>query len=87
MIGLGMRIETVAEFNRRAACALKGVTFKPDSWQIGFAKAAIASIDAGRELDAKQQQHLYNLVHRYSRQITDRLITDYAAQRAKGHDA
>lgn len=87
MIGLGTEIRDVAEFNRRAAVALRGVSFAPDSWQLNFAKAAIASITAGRELDPRQQQHLYNLVHRYRRHIHDRLVTEFAATRAKGHDA
>lgn len=87
MIGMGMQIRDVSEFNRRAACALRGVSFKPDSQQLGLAKACIASIDAGRELDAKQQQKLFNLIHRYQRQVTDRLVTEFAALKAKGHDA
>lgn len=87
MIGLGSQLHTAADFNRRAAIALRGVTFKGDSWQINFAKAAIASIDAVRELDRDQQQKLYNLVHRYRRHITDHLVTEFAAARATGADA
>lgn len=86
MIGLGTGIREVSEFNRRAVCALNAVTFKPDSHQLAFARAAIASINAGRELDGKQQQALYNLVHRYRRHITDTLVTEFAAMRAKGAD-
>lgn len=86
MIGLGMRIESIAEFNRRAAIALNGVTFKADSQQLRFVKTAIAAINTGFELDTKQQQALYNLVHRYRRHITDRMVTEFAAMRAKGAD-
>lgn len=87
MIGLGTGISTAAEFNRRAAIALRGVTFAPDSRQLAFARAVIASVAAGRALDAKQQQQLYNLAHRYRRHINDHLVTEFAALRAKGHDA
>lgn len=86
MIGLGTSITDVAEFNRRAACALKGVTFLPGSWDKRFARDMREAIEAGRDLTDKQQQALYNVVHRYRRQIIDRLVTEYAAMRAKGAD-
>ena len=85
-IGFGSELQTVAEFNRRAAIALRAVSFKPESQQLKFAKTAIAAVDAGVDLDKHQQQKLFNLVHRYRRHITDHLVTEFAAMRAKGAD-
>lgn len=87
MIGLGTGLKNVAEFNSRAAIALGAVSFKGGSRELSFAQAAIASIREGRELTREQQQKLFNLVHRYRRYIFDQLVTEFAAFRAKGHDA
>lgn len=86
MIGLGTDITEVAEFNRRAAKALRGVDFVPGSWSKRFATDMIAAIDAGRTLTEKQQQSLYNVVHKFRRQITDAVLKDFAASRAREAD-
>lgn len=72
------------EFNRRAAIALKGVNFGESPSR--FAVDMIRIIHSGRPLTKDQQQGVYNTVHRYHRQITDRLATEYAALRAKESD-
>lgn len=85
MIGAGTQINDVAEFNRRAAIALKGVDFGHynssqrvvDTFYAQHARGAVSE---------KMQLAIYNIVHRYKRQITDQLVKDYAAQRAKGAD-
>lgn len=86
MIGLGTRIDDVAEFNRRALIALNGVTFAQHSRTSDIVTTCRLTLDAGRPLSAKQQQALVNIVHRYRRQITDQLVKDYAAEKATGHD-
>lgn len=86
MIGLGTELRTAGDFNRRAARALSGVSFRPGSRQLALAQASIAAINAGVELDPKQQQKLYNLVHHYRRHISDHLVKEFAAMRAKEAD-
>jgi hypothetical protein len=86
MIGLGTRIEAVAEFNRRALIALNGVTFAQHSRTADIVTACRLRLNGGEPLTEKQQQALVNIVHRYRRQITDQLVKDYAAEKASGHD-
>lgn len=85
MIGLGTSIADVAEFNRRAAVAFNGVTFATYGSATGVVTEFKRQQAAGAVSD-KMQQAIYNLVHHYRRQITDRLVTEYAATRAKGAD-
>lgn len=86
-IGLGTAIDTSADFNRRAAVALKGVTFRPASWAKRFARDMTERIEKHWPLSEKQQQWLYNLVHQHRAQISDKLVLDYAASRAQGADS
>lgn len=80
MIGLGSSINDVAEFNRRALIALRGVKHTSS-----FIASMIGRLGAGVPLTEREQQALYNTVHGYRRQITDKLLTDYASARAKGY--
>lgn len=85
MIGLGTGINSVEEFNRRAQIALKDVNFGHfnssesvfQGFQIQLARGAVSP---------KMQQAIFNIVHRVRKQISDKLVTDYAAVRAKGAD-
>lgn len=86
MIGLGTSIAGCDEFNRRAVAALRGVTFVPQSWSKRFSADMVELIGSGGSLTGKQQQAMYNLVHSYRRQITDAMLTEYAARFAKGSD-
>lgn len=81
MIGAGSSITDVAEFNRRAFIALSAVDLQGD-----FVSNCRERILAGRDLSPDQQKALYNIVHRYRGQITDRLVTEYAATKARGSD-
>lgn len=80
VIGLGASIQDVAEFNRRALIALRAVKHTSS-----FITNMIRRLDAGVPLTWREQQALYNTVHGYRRQITDKLLTDYASARAKGY--
>lgn len=84
MIGLATTLD-LAEFNRRAAIALRGVTFAPHGNTLGVVDSYRRQLEAGA-VSEKMQQAIYNIVHRYRRQITDRAVLDYAAARAKGAD-
>lgn len=86
MIGLGPAIPNVAEFNRRATFALRGVDFGSLNQTERVAKEFQRQYDAGA-ISEKMQQAIYNIVHRFRKQITDKAITEYAASRAKGADA
>lgn len=81
-----MRLETDDDFNRRAAIALRGVTMPPDSWSKRFAGDVAALISAGKKLTSHQQAALFKVVHQFRRQITDSLVLEYAAARAKQAD-
>lgn len=85
MIGLGSGISNVEEFNRRADIALRGVTFGYVSSADRVVQEFKRQLAAGA-VSEKMQQAIYNIVHRYRRQITDRLVTDYAAPRARGSE-
>lgn len=84
MIGLGMRITDVAEFNRRAAIALRGVRFLPGGWDKRFAVDMCQQLHRGAIPSEKQQRRLTELVHRYRRQISDDLVREFAAEQAGG---
>lgn len=86
MIGLGASITDVAEFNRRASIALRGVTFAPHGNTLGVVAEFQRQYAAGA-VSEKMQQAAFNIVHRYRKQISDELVNTYAAARAKGHDA
>lgn len=86
MIGLGISIATVSEFNRRALIALKGVSYAMETAAPDIVASIRIRVNAGQELSPKQQQALYNIVHRYRRQITDKMVLDYAETRARGAD-
>lgn len=80
-------IKSVEEFNRRAITALRGVTMLPGTWDKRFAQDMTVKVDHGNGwLSEKQQQALYNVVHRYRRQITDVDVTEYALMHARGAD-
>lgn len=86
MIGLGCSIDSVAEFNRRADKALNGIEFGC------FNRSERVVAEFRRQLAAcavseAMQQAIYNILHRYRRQVTDTLVRAYAAERAKGCDA
>lgn len=87
MIGLGTGITSKAEFNKRAAKALKACKLTSP-----FITSMVTLIEAGESrpggwpLSEKQQQGLYNAVHGQRRNITDKPLLDYAADRARGHD-
>ena len=84
MIGLGSGIADVAEFNRRAAIALRGVDV-PDrsTFDQGFVRSISQRIDRGLTLSNDQQLPLYRVIDRYRSQITDRALIDFAAERTK----
>lgn len=86
VIGLGMQVSSVLEFNRRALCALKGIVFR-NPIDANIAADLVFLLENGHALWGEKQQKLINLVHRYRRHITDQLVLDYAALRAKGADA
>lgn len=86
MIGLGTAIANSLEFNRRALIALKGVSFGYGSRAPDIVDSCQRIIDGNRDLSPRQQQALYNIVHRFRGQIHDKLVTEYAATRAKGAD-
>jgi hypothetical protein len=83
-IGLGMGI-TVDEFNRRALIALRGIEFG------SFNSAQRVMAEFQRQMAAgavsdKMQQAVFNILHRFRRQVTDQAVKDFAANRAKGAD-
>lgn len=84
MIGIGPAIPDVAEFNRRAAIALGAVL---DAKGEGFLHDMRALIKRGGTPSPKQQQALFNALNRHRRDITDSAVAEYAAARARGHDA
>lgn len=86
VIGLGMQVSSVLEFNRRALCALKGIVFR-NPIDANIAADLVFLLENGHALWDEKQQKLYNLIHRYRRQITDSLLTERAALKAKGADA
>ena len=81
MIGMGMRIESIAEFNRRAAIALRGVEISEP-----FLVKMAAMLRLNQQLSAAQQSAFIKGVHRYRAKITDRMVTDYAARHAREAD-
>lgn len=86
MIGLGPAIPDVAEFNRRATFALRGVEFGIANSTAKVAAEFQRQYSAGT-ISKEMQQAVFNIVHRFRKQITDKAITEYAASRAKGADA
>lgn len=80
MIGLGMRIESESDFDRRAAVALNGCTLT------GFAKRLHEKLKAGDALKADERRWIYKMVHERRSQITDDAVLEYAAARTKGAD-
>ena len=86
VIGLGMQVNSVLEFNRRALCALKSVVFR-NPIDANIAADLVFLLENGHALWEAKQQKLYGLIHRYRKEITDTLVTEYAALKAKGADA
>lgn len=84
MIGLGTQIDDVGEFNRRAAIALRAVSFGQGSGESVVATFRVQVERGG--VSEKMQQAIYNIVHRYRKQITDQTVVTYAGLRAKGAD-
>lgn len=84
-IGLGTSITELEEFNRRAVLALKAVDFGSFNQTRSVVTTFERQLATGVVSD-KMQQAIFNIAHRYRRQITDRLVLDYAADRAKGAD-
>ena len=76
-IGLGMRIEDEAEFERRAAIALNGCTLT------GFGKRLHQKLKDKLPLDQQEHRWLYRLVHERRDEITDEAVREFAAARAK----
>lgn len=85
MIGLGTGISDIREFNRRAAKSLRQISFTEGSWDHGFAENMILHIERGGTPTEQQQKQLYRIITRYSRQISDKLVVDYATVRTKGY--
>lgn len=85
MIGLGSNIQTVDEFNRRAEVSVREINFPPQSRDPGVIAEFRRQSLAGNVSD-KMQQAVFNIVHRYRKQISDKLVVDYASERAKGSD-
>lgn len=82
MICLGSGIQTVAEFNRRARIALHGVsTTSP------FLSNMKGLLARGGTPTPAQQKALFSAIHSHRRQVTDAALLEYAAAKAKGHDA
>lgn len=75
----------VEEFNRRAGIALRGVTFGYGSQAKDIVATFTRQLEAGT-VSEKMQQAIYNIVHRYRRQISDASVLDYASARARGAD-
>lgn len=84
-IGLGTGITELEEFNRRAQIALRAVDFGSFNQSRSVVQTFEQQLGRGVVSD-KMQQAIYNIVHRYRRQITDQLVLAYAAERAKGAD-
>jgi hypothetical protein len=84
---IGPAVPNVAEFNRRALIALNGVGFGRGGSTAEVVAGIRFRINMGQDITLAQQQALFNICHRYRRQITDRAVTSYAAGRAKGADA
>lgn len=81
MIGFGMRITDIGEFNRRAGIALRGVRLHSD---YDLPPSLARQLSSSAALSAGDQEKVYRLVHRYRAQITDQMVLDYAANQAKG---
>jgi hypothetical protein len=86
VVGLGLSINTLAEFNRRADRALRAIVFRSPV-DANFAACVLHFFNNDRQLPDEKQQQLFNLIHRLRRQVTDQLLTEYAALKAKGADA
>lgn len=84
---IGPAIVNAAEFNRRALIALNGVSFGRGSRAAELVSSVRFRISQQQAITREQQQALYNICHRYRRQITDRSVQSYAAMRARGADA
>jgi hypothetical protein len=84
-IGLGMRIESAAEFNRRVLPVLNGITWDGDELP-EFIPTVVKLLRAGKPLSDRQQQALYNTIHAFRRYVTDSMVKEFAASKAKGSD-
>lgn len=85
MIGHGTEITDVAEFNRRAEISLREISFPLQSQGPGVVAEFRRQSLAG-SVSPKMQQAIYNIVHRFRRQISDKLVVDYASERARGYE-
>lgn len=78
-------IVSVSQFNQRAAAALKAVDFGHFNSSERVVGGFLYQLERN-QVSEKMQQAIYNIVHRYRRQITDQAVKDYAADRARGAD-
>ena len=85
-IGFATQIEDVSEFNRRALVALNGVDFGDNTTASDIVRSCRLLHGNRKPLSEAQQKMLIFIVHCYRSQITDRLVTEYAARKARGHD-
>lgn len=81
MIGLGMRIENIEEFNRRALPALRGLQNTS-----GFVDAMIRKLHLHVTLTKPEQTALYNVIRDRQTEVTDTLVRDYAIARLRDAD-
>jgi hypothetical protein len=79
------RIETVHEFNHRAATALAGVDFGKFNSSERVYMEFKRQLAAGR-VSERMQQAIINIAYRYRRQIQDGAVNEYALMHARGAD-
>lgn len=82
-IGLGVTINSVAEFNRRAGLALKALDLREDSGDGAFCKRLAPLLARDDALTEQQQLNLYRVVARHHRRIWDKQITIFAQLRTR----
>lgn len=85
-IGFATQIEDVSEFNRRALIALNGVSFDSNITASDIVRSCRLLHGNRKPLSEAQQRTLISIVHSYRSQISDRLVTEYAARKYRGHD-
>lgn len=82
-IGLGLRLDDQAEARRRAACALRGLRLDDGHPLRGFVANMLACLAGDRPLSPDQERAIYRVLLANRAQITDRLLLEYAAERAR----
>lgn len=78
-IGEGMRLDSISEFNRRAAIAIRG------SEASGRAQVLARKVQFGGTLSADEQQAFLSDVHRWRHELTDAMVIEYAGLNMKGY--